>query len=151
MACGDYSMATKQMRFLPMKLSSPLLDQFSIILTVTLLAFGAMMPAKAVEYVTTFESDLGDWTAIKDTSLFNWSRQSNSTPSGYTGPDSAHEGDYYLYLEASRNSPSKTAYLESRHFSGETVTKVTFFYHMYGAHMGTLALEVFDGNNWHTA
>ena len=106
-------------------------------------------PAKAIEYTTTFESDLGGWTAIKGTSIFNWSRHAGGTHSDHTGPASAHEGDHYLYLEASRNAPAKTAYLESPNFFGKPL-RVAFHYHLYGAHMGSLALETFDGNTWRT-
>nr|VFK37525.1 MAG: MAM domain-containing protein, meprin/A5/mu [Candidatus Kentron sp. SD] len=107
------------------------------------------LPAHAAEHTTGFEVDIRGWTVIKGTSLFNWARQTRGTHSGHTGPSGAHEGDYYLYLEASRNYPSRTAYLQSREFSGK-VQKVSFHYHMYGAHMGSLALEGLDGNSWFT-
>nr|VFJ58546.1 MAG: Collagen triple helix repeat-containing protein [Candidatus Kentron sp. FW] len=119
-------------------------------LLLTLLSILAIsLPARAAEHATGFEADLGEWSAIKGTSLFNWNRHAGSTHSGHTGPASAHEGDYYLYLEASRNTPAKTAYLQSANFPGKLQT-ISFHYHMYGAHMGTLALEGFDGNRWDT-
>ena len=107
------------------------------------------LPAHALEHTTGFEVDIRGWTVIKGTSRFNWARQTRGTHSGHTGPSGAHEGDYYLYLEASRNYPSRTAYLQSREFSGK-IQKVSFHYHMYGAHMGSLALEGLDGNSWIT-
>nr|VFK78043.1 MAG: Collagen triple helix repeat-containing protein [Candidatus Kentron sp. SD] len=107
------------------------------------------LPAHAAEHTTGFEVDIRGWTVIKGTSQFNWARQTRGTHSGHTGPSGAHEGDYYLYLEASRNYPSRTAYLQSREFSGKIQT-VSFHYHMYGAHMGSLALEGLDGNSWIT-
>nr|VFK80343.1 MAG: Collagen triple helix repeat-containing protein [Candidatus Kentron sp. SD] len=107
------------------------------------------LPTHAVEHTTGFEVDIRGWTVIKGTSQFNWARQTRGTHSGHTGPSGAHEGDYYLYLEASRNYPSRTAYLQSREFSGKIQT-VSFHYHMYGAHMGSLALEGLDGNSWIT-
>nr|VFK41729.1 MAG: Collagen triple helix repeat-containing protein [Candidatus Kentron sp. SD] len=109
----------------------------------------AALPAHALEHTTGFEVDIRGWTVIKGTSQFNWARQTRGTHSGHTGPSGAHEGDYYLYLEASRNYPSRTAYLQSREFSGK-IQKVSFHYHMYGAHMGSLALEGLDGNSWFT-
>nr|VFK48853.1 MAG: MAM domain-containing protein, meprin/A5/mu [Candidatus Kentron sp. SD] len=109
----------------------------------------ATLPAHALEHTTGFEVDIRGWTVIKGTSQFNWARQTRGTHSGHTGPSGAHEGDYYLYLEASRNYPSRTAYLQSREFSGKIQT-VSFHYHMYGAHMGSLALEGLDGNSWFT-
>nr|VFJ72220.1 MAG: MAM domain-containing protein, meprin/A5/mu [Candidatus Kentron sp. FW] len=105
------------------------------------------VPTAARDYIAGFEAGLNGWTASKGTSLFNWTRHSGSTHSGHTGPANAQEGDHYLYLEASRNTPAKTAYLELSHFAGKPLS-ISFHYHMYGAHMGTLALEGFDGNAW---
>ena len=115
---------------------------------VLLLMLGAA-PAYALQHKLDFESGLGGWSAIKDTSYFNWARWRGGTHSGHTGPASAHEGSYYLYLEASRNHPARTAYLQSPEF-GADLESISFYYHMYGAHMGTLTLEGFDGSNWTT-
>ena len=105
--------------------------------------------AEATEYTSTFEATLGGWTAVEDTSIFDWTRRTGGTPSGYTGPSGAHEGEYYLYLETSYgNTPGKIAYLESPDFSGEAVSGMTFHYHLYGQQMGTLAVETFDGSAW---
>nr|VFK68762.1 MAG: MAM domain-containing protein, meprin/A5/mu [Candidatus Kentron sp. UNK]VFK70953.1 MAG: MAM domain-containing protein, meprin/A5/mu [Candidatus Kentron sp. UNK] len=109
----------------------------------------ATLSANAIEYTTGFETDLGGWSAIKGTSYFNWARWTGGTHSGHTGPASAHERSYYLYLEASRNHPARTAYLQSRDYPGSIQT-VSFHYHMYGAHMGELALEGLDGGSWTT-
>nr|VFK65439.1 MAG: Collagen triple helix repeat-containing protein [Candidatus Kentron sp. UNK]VFK73247.1 MAG: Collagen triple helix repeat-containing protein [Candidatus Kentron sp. UNK] len=108
------------------------------------------LPAHAdVQHKLDFESGLGGWSAIKGTSYFNWARWRGGTHSGHTGPASAHEGTYYLYLEASRNYPSRIAYLQSPEFDAD-LKNISFYYHMYGAHMGTLTLEGFDGSNWIT-
>ena len=107
------------------------------------------LSAEATEYTSTFEATLGGWTAVEDTSIFDWTRRTGGTPSGYTGPSGAHEGEYYLYLETSYgNTPGKIAYLESPDFSGEAVSGMTFHYHLYGQQMGTLAVETFDGSAW---
>ncbi|MBT8419545.1 MAG: hypothetical protein KJO08_01655, partial [Gammaproteobacteria bacterium] len=118
-----------------------------------LLILGAIIPAKVaantIEHTTTFESDLQNWTSIEGTSLFDWSRQTAGTPSHHTGPAGAHGGDYYVYLETSYgNSPGRTAWLESPDFPHETLLDMTFHYHMHGAHMGALAVEVLDDGNW---
>nr|VFJ75900.1 MAG: MAM domain-containing protein, meprin/A5/mu [Candidatus Kentron sp. FW] len=112
-----------------------------------LLGFCVPVSINAMEYTATFETGLDGWTASKGTSLFNWTRRGGSTHSGHTGPASAQEGDYYLYLEASRNTPARTAYLAFSDFVGKPQA-ITFHYHMYGAHMGTLVLEAFDGHAW---
>nr|VFK22782.1 MAG: Fibrinogen beta and gamma chains, C-terminal globular domain [Candidatus Kentron sp. LPFa] len=128
-----------------MKTSPPSI-RLSIILLLTL---GALPAHADVQHKLDFESGLGGWSAIKGTSYFNWARWRGGTHSGHTGPASAHEGSYYLYLEASRNYPSRTAYLQSPEF-GADLESISFHYHMYGAHMGTLTLEGFDGSNWIT-
>ena len=120
----------------------------NLALAILLPTLGAALPAHAAEHVATFESTLDGWTAIKDTAIFDWARRAGGTPSSYTGPSRAHGGEYYLYLETSYgNTPGKVAYLESRNFE-DTVSSITFHYHMYGYHMGTLALEAFDGGVW---
>nr|VFK11846.1 MAG: MAM domain-containing protein, meprin/A5/mu [Candidatus Kentron sp. LPFa] len=133
-----------------MKIMRPF-HPFSISLAALLgLGLGLTLPAHAdVQHKLDFESGLGGWSAIKGTSYFNWARWRGGTHSGHTGPASAHEGSYYLYLEASRNYPARTAYLQSPEFAGD-LKSISFYYHMYGAHMGTLTLEGFDGKNWTT-
>nr|VFK61477.1 MAG: MAM domain-containing protein, meprin/A5/mu [Candidatus Kentron sp. TC] len=120
---------------------------------ILLLLLGFILPAHAIEHKLDFEVGLGGWSAIKGSSLFNWARWSGGTHSGHTGPASAHEGSYYLYLEASRNNPARTSYLQSPRFAGDPKS-ISFHYHMYGAHMGTLtltlALEGFDDKGWNT-
>ena len=114
----------------------------SLFLTVAFLS-----PARAAEHIINFEAGLSGWSAIKGTSYFNWARHAGGTHSGHTGPNEAEEGNYYLYLEASRNTPSRIAYFQSPDFP-ETIKRIAFHYHMYGAHMGTLELQGFDGSRW---
>ena len=37
-----------------------------------------------------------------DTDGFDWKLHTGSTPSGFTGPDRAYNGDYYIFIEASQ-------------------------------------------------
>nr|VFJ93419.1 MAG: MAM domain-containing protein, meprin/A5/mu [Candidatus Kentron sp. LFY] len=128
--------------------TKPLSYRQCIALAILLPIFGAIPFAQATEHTTGFEADLGGWTTVKDTSFFDWARWTNNTPSGYTGPSRAYAGQYYLYLEASYgNAPGRIAYVESPNFE-EAISQVTFHYHMYGGHMGTLAVEAFDGSTW---
>nr|VFK31159.1 MAG: MAM domain-containing protein, meprin/A5/mu [Candidatus Kentron sp. MB]VFK75368.1 MAG: MAM domain-containing protein, meprin/A5/mu [Candidatus Kentron sp. MB] len=120
---------------------------FVTTLAILFLSLGAIPPAHAAEHVINFEAGLSGWSAVKGTSYFNWARHAGGTHSGHTGPNEAEEGNYYLYLEASRNTPSRIAYFQSPDFP-ETIKRVSFHYHMYGAHMGTLTLEGFDGSRW---
>ena len=94
-----------------------------------------------------FESGDG-WTQLGGDDG-NWYRSSGSTPSSGTGPTSASEGTFYLFLEASTNgSPGQignnaTAILESPCFdlSGESAATFSFQYHMYGTAVGSLTLQ----------
>jgi len=104
-------------------------------------------------YAQGFENTLGNWTQAS-TDDFDWSLGSGSTPSSDTGPSSADEGSYYVYMESSSpNYSTKRAILNSPCFdlSGEAQATMTFKYHMYGAStMGSLALEVStdNGTSW---
>ncbi len=101
-------------------------------------------------YSEGFESGLGGWVQSSADDI-NWTRDANGTPSSSTGPSSASEGSYYLYVESSSpNYPSKVAIVESPCFdlSGESSATFDFDYHMYGSNMGTLALEASTDGTW---
>lgn len=106
-------------------------------------------------YTEGYENTLGAWTQSTDDDI-NWTVDANGTPSNGTGPSSASQGTYYVYVEASGNGngyPNKRAILNSPCYdlSGETFATFTFKYHMYGDNdMGTIALEASsdNGNNW---
>jgi hypothetical protein len=101
----------------------------------------------SLPYTEGFESGLGDWINASGDD-FDWTQQTGGTGSTGTGPSSAHGGSYYLYTEASSpNYPNKAAILEGPCFDLGTAAcnpKLTFWYHMYGAAMGTLRVEVSD-------
>lgn len=106
-------------------------------------------------YSEGFENTLGAWTNATGDDL-NWETRTGSTPSSNTGPGSATEGSYYIYVEVSGNGtgfPTKQAILNSPCFdlSGLSSAFFNFQYHMYGAsNMGSLALEASDddGATW---
>ncbi|WP_152603845.1 immunoglobulin-like domain-containing protein, partial [Jejuia pallidilutea] len=109
----------------------------------------------AFPYTEGFENTLGAWTQSSSDDL-NWLIDANGTPSSNTGPSSATQGSYYLYVEASGNGsgyPNKRAILTSPCFDLSALTQATFSfkYHMFGASdMGTIALEISDdeGATW---
>lgn len=108
----------------------------------------------AFPYAESFESGLGLWSQDVSDDI-DWVRNSGGTPSNTTGPSGAADGTWYMYTEASvadNGSPNKTAYLISPciEFDGFENAQITFDYHMYGADMGTLSLEVSidDGANY---
>ena len=130
---------------------------------------GCSSTVTSFPYSEGFESGLGAWTQSSSDDM-DWTRDASGTPSSGTGPSSAAEGSYYMYIEASSpNYPSKVGILEGPCFnvSGLTNPTVSFQYHMYGAAMGTLKLEARangsstwttiwtksgdQGNTWQTA
>jgi len=122
-------------------------------------------------YSESFESTNSLWNTISTSASCtkDWARNAGSTGSTGTGPVSANDGNYYLYTEASSSCSNTTMRVESPCFdlSGLSSPALTFDYHMYGASMGTLALEIStnngstwtslwtqtgnQGNTWHTA
>ncbi|MBP2833713.1 fibronectin type III domain-containing protein [Aquimarina sp. U1-2] len=126
----------------------------------------------AEPYNESFEAGLGEWTQNTDDDL-DWTRNNNATPSNGTGPASADDGSFYLYLEASGNGtgfPDKQAILTSPCFDLGAATSAifSFKYHMFGdANFGTLDVEASNdegaswtsiwnrsgnqGNSWQTA
>ncbi|MBR9976825.1 MAG: hypothetical protein KFH87_01950, partial [Bacteroidetes bacterium] len=93
----------------------------------------------------------GTWTQGPASSNPRWQRRSGSTGSSNTGPSGAHDGSWYIYLETSGGSTGSTDYVTgSFNFSSVTSPYISFFYHMYGSSMGTLAVEASldNGTNW---
>ncbi len=110
---------------------------------------------EAIPYSEGFETSIGLWTQSANDDI-NWTRDANGTPSGSTGPSSASQGSYYMYVEASGNGtgyPNKRAILNSPclDLTGASDANFTFDYHMYGStNGGSVTLEVSndDGENW---
>lgn len=107
-------------------------------------------------YSEGFENTLGGWTQSSADDI-DWTVDASGTPSGSTGPSSASQGTYYIYVEASGAAgyPTKQAILNSPCFdlSGETQATFGFKYHMYGAaDMGNILLQASDDNGatWST-
>ncbi len=107
----------------------------------------------SIDYVDNLESGFGNWSNVGGDN-FDWTRKSGTTPSGSTGPSSAHGGSYYMFIESSSpNYPSKSAIVNgpSINFNAQSGEQIDFWYHMYGAdYMGTLYLEENTTGSWHT-
>ena len=104
-------------------------------------------------YAEGFETDFGGWRNETTSDDFDWTRNSEGTPSSATGPSSAKEGAFYLYTEASSpNYPSKNALLYSPCFDLRLPTSayLAFDYHMYGAGMGSMEISISSngGESW---
>ncbi len=106
-------------------------------------------------YAEGFENTIGAWTQSTSDDI-NWTVDASGTPSRNTGPSSAVQGSYYIFVEASGNGtgyPNKQAIITSPCFdlSGLTEAGFSFNYHMYGASdMGSIALEAStdEGATW---
>ncbi len=88
------------------------------------------------------------------TSLFRWNVDEGSTISGSTGPNVDHttgsSTGNYLFTEASSGSAGDEAYVYSPIYdlSSLTTPLIKFWYHMYGAAMGELHLDIDAGSGW---
>jgi len=105
-------------------------------------------------YSEGFENTLGQWTQGSGDDM-NWTLRSGGTPSSGTGPSSASQGSYYIYMETSSpNYPTKDAYLVSPCFNLASASQadVTFRYHANGSAVGTMRLQAStdDGSSWTT-
>lgn len=115
---------------------------------------GCTTTVTSFPYGESFESGLGAWSQDTGDNI-DWTRQSGSTPSSNTGPSGAADGSYYMFVESSSpNYPGKVANLVSPCFNISSLTnpELNFDYHMYGAAMGTLSLQVStdNGATWST-
>ncbi|KAI0225936.1 Zinc metalloproteinase dpy-31 [Lamellibrachia satsuma] len=72
---------------------------------------------------------------------FDWTLKTGATPSRPTGPDSAHSGKYYIYIETSnpRRYGDRAVMLLPKLARGGHVC-VRFNYHMFGFHINELQL-----------
>ncbi len=99
-----------------------------------------------------FETGIGLWTQdpiVAGGDTGNWTRDAFGTQSNNTGPSAANEGDFYMYTEASNTvgtnpGPNGSAILTSPciDLAGQSSASLNFDYHMHGAQMGTLSVEV---------
>jgi len=85
---------------------------------------------------------------------FRWNIVSNGgqTPSDNTGPNFPNSGSNYFYTEAS--SPATTGAIAELitpevTISGLNTPLLSFYYHMYGADMGSLHVDIFNAGTWH--
>lgn len=84
----------------------------------------------------------------------DWRVNNGDTPSDQTGPSFDHNpgtaAGNYLYLEASGNCTFQTALVVSPCIDLVMAqsAELTFWFHMFGSEMGTLSVDVFDGQQW---
>ncbi|WNJ21628.1 GEVED domain-containing protein [Pontibacter sp. G13] len=81
---------------------------------------------------------------------FAWYVDASGTPSSSTGPDGNHTqgGSNYMFTETSSGSTGDAKYLTSPCVDMSAATgssQLNFWYHMYGATMGTLEVHILSG------
>jgi hypothetical protein len=99
-----------------------------------------------------FESGWGDWINITGEDSHDWIRNTGGTVTPNTGPSGGANGStWYVYFETSpgwANLAGNTAILQSPLIGGRH-RLLMFSYHMYGANIGTLSVDVFSDGVWH--
>ncbi len=116
-------------------------------------------PAMPTPYLETVEQMGGfsltetGWQSLSSSS-FEWHIHNDSTPSFRTGPIVDHttgtSQGKYIYTEASRGKPGDTALLISPALDISTLNTpaLKFWYHMFGATISELHVDVNDGSGW---
>lgn len=109
-------------------------------------------PLPGLPLYTDFEEGFGGWVTTSGPNIYPWKRFANSTPTPSTGPSSgASNSAYFVYMETSSGSAyssGDSAILESPEISSGMGRIMSFFYHMYGADIGTLNVDVYAGGAW---
>lgn len=109
--------------------------------------FASFTPGNGINTPGTLDNDWLNETGDDH----DWWVYNNATSSVNTGPSSDHSLNdaNYLYVEASSRF-NQTAILSSPCFdlNGTLVPKLGFWYHMYGANMGSLGVEVYHQGRW---
>lgn len=97
------------------------------------------------------------WTTTPSgtTSAYRWNTNKGTTPSNDTGPSVdqslGNSNGVYIFSEATNSSSGDIAELISPCLdvpASSSNPSVSFYYHMYGSGMGTLHIDLNDGNTW---
>ena len=115
-------------------------------------------PPTCSEVITSlpYTMDFEDYVWLKpeancspSSSTNSWIRSRFATPTSGTGPSGANEGILYMFVEADQGT-NDSAIMESPciDIPAAMNTYMTFDYHMSGANMGTLDLDVYNGSTW---
>ncbi|HEX7025618.1 MAG TPA: PQQ-binding-like beta-propeller repeat protein [Gammaproteobacteria bacterium] len=107
--------------------------------------------APTVLFSDDFETGLGNWSNTASGDNHNWLLDSLGTPSSGTGPATGADSSvYYVYLETSQAYyAGDTAILLGPPVNAVNI-HLAFRYHMYGADIGTLSVDVLSGGGWIT-
>ena len=117
--------------------------------------FVTLCNSEIAPYIENFDNGISNcWNQELLTDDFDWTLNSGPTPSnGFgTGPsDDITGGGNYIYTESSNpRDPGDIAVIYSNFIdlSNLSSPELNFYYHMFGPNMGTLEIEIFDGNSF---
>jgi hypothetical protein len=108
-------------------------------------------PFEPIPHYWNFDTGMGDWQNNATGDTHNWTRDNAGTPSTGTGPSVDHtlqtSSGYYMYLETSDGGGAfvngNNAILTGPWFTPtDKGAQFIFYYHMYGADMGTLRVQL---------
>ncbi len=90
------------------------------------------------------------WSTPQTGAVFSWDTRSGTTPTINSGPSGAATGNIYFYTEASTGSAGNVAELLSPlvDISALTAPALTFNYHMFGADVVGLNVDINDGTGF---
>jgi len=102
-----------------------------------------LYPCIAGDTTESFEANFGAWYNDPANTL-DWTIDAEGTPSGNTGPSAAFDGVNYIYTETSGGGSNKTAAIHTDCIDLSAWTDPAFVmaYHMFGATMGTINVDV---------
>jgi hypothetical protein len=101
-------------------------------------------------YVENFDDQALDLGWSLQGGAYKWMYDNDQTGSSNTGPMGDVTGGYYIYTEASSGSAGAVAsiYTNPIDMSSLSNAKLNFWYHMYGATIDTLSIELAQNGTW---
>jgi len=94
---------------------------------------------------------LADGWKFESSTAYTWKLTGNGTPTPGTGPANDRTGGgKFAFADGSSGAQGNIAYFVSPclDFTGLWSPKLTFWYHLYGANVNALSVEVFANNSW---
>ncbi|KAA3646964.1 MAG: T9SS C-terminal target domain-containing protein [Bacteroidetes bacterium] len=107
-----------------------------------------------IKSASALNTSVNGWVQTNPNNIVTWRVNAGPTSSTATGPDFDHTTGTatgkYLYIETSTSMSTVPAELESPCISlaGANNPELTFWYHMHGATIGTLSVDIYDGITW---
>lgn len=100
-----------------------------------------------------FEFDYGNWSNVSSGDTDTWYRGYGQTGSTATGPSAGANGStWYVYMATLRGyayTAGESAILQGPQLADSGRARaLSFYYHMYGADMGTLNVDVYSNGVW---